>query len=63
MAHQENNERYRLAEEVHHASLEIERLKAQIGEVIAHPDYTNPEGMVRKLRDILSNTEVSDLPK
>lgn len=41
-------------------ALDNERAKtAAIREVIAHPDYTNPEGMVRRLRDILSNTKAT----
>lgn len=35
---------------------EIHRLRARIEDVIKRPDYTNPEGMVRRLREALANS-------
>jgi len=45
------SEKYRLA---------LETLRKQVFDVVSKPDYTNPEEMVRKLRDSLANTEASD---
>ena len=42
----DESEKYRVA---------LETLRKQVFDVVSKPDYTNPEEMVRKLRDSLAN--------
>ena len=42
----DESEKYRVA---------LETLRKKVFDVISKPDYTNPEDMVRKLRDSLAN--------
>lgn len=43
----DESEKYRVA---------LETLRKKVFDVISKPDYTNPEEMVRKLRDSLANS-------
>ena len=44
----DESEKYRVA---------LETLRKKVFDVISKPDYTNPEDMVRKLRDSLANSQ------
>ena len=49
----DESEKYRVA---------LETLRKKVFDVISKPDYTNPEDMVRKLRDSLANSQ-ADRPQ
>lgn len=49
----------KLIHEVLEESREVQRLRDGVQQIISRPDYTNPELMVRRLRDLLENSVIT----